>query len=339
MLPGEIELDSSESSSHMNEQYPSVLALGHRFRSLDIEKQVLANLAEIIDGNSLTQEDLERILPTVYAVLLGTRAKLDRSTISKLSSCRLIVRYGVGVDNIDVEAATANRIQVVNIRDYCVQEVSDHTIALLLAANRRLIQAHLLSRNGKWGQGVMKGTARLSTQTLGVVGFGRIGQEVARKAAPLVNRILIYDPYIEDTIVTERNFLHVDFHSLVEQSDIITINCPLTKDTFHLFNNEIFNLMKPDTWIINTSRGEVINEDDLFQALVTGRLGGAALDVLSKEPPDPNLPLLKLDNVIITPHLAYYSEHAIRDLQTLAAEQVRLALQGQPLMWKVNSVE
>jgi D-3-phosphoglycerate dehydrogenase len=320
----------------MNSNLPIVLALGHRFATLKIERSTLAGVAEVLDGNTLPAGEGEEALRTASIVMLGTGGRLDATTIMTMSACRGIVRYGVGVDNIAVGQASAQGIPVINVPEYCVEEVSDHTVALILAANRRLIPGHEAAGQSKWGPGLMAGTARLATQTVGILGFGRIGQEVGRKVRPMVARVTVHDPFVLDDDVLERGCIPADFESMLETSDWVTINCPLTPETHHLFDAQAFAKMKPTAWLINTARGEIVQEQDLVEALESGRIGGAALDVLTDEPPTLDSPLLRMPNVIVTPHVAWYSRHAVDDLQRLAAEQALRVLTGKPLQWVVN---
>jgi phosphoglycerate dehydrogenase-like enzyme len=386
----------------MNTRLPTALALGHRFASLDIERATLRGVAEVLDGNSLRGDQLARALRTASVVLLGTRGGLDTATIATMSSCRAIIRYGIGVDNIAVDQATAQGIPVINVPEYCISEVSDHVVALILAANRRLIPSSQAARRGEsnssafkreagrgsnssslkaeagqgsnssplkgeagrgshssplkgeagrgsnssplkgevgrgWGPQIMKGTLRLATLTVGIVGFGRIGQEIARKLLPLVARILVYDPLLPDEDVLHKGALPTDFDSMLGASDFVTINCPLTPETRHMFNTETLAKMKPTAWLVNAARGQIIKEDDLIAALRRGQIQGAALDVLGDEPPPADSPLLHMPNVIVTPHVAWYSEDAVQDLQRLAAEQARRILAGERPQWMVNA--
>jgi len=306
----------------------TVLALGHRFASLDIERAVLAGLAEVVDGNALRAEQRQPALAQARAVLLGTRDRLDAPAIAGMENCRAIVRYGIGVDNVDIAAATRRGILVSNVPDYAIQEVSDHALALLLAANRRLIPAHTAARSRQWGTTAMAGVRRLASQTVGVVGFGRIGQAMARKVKPLAARVVAYDPVVPPHVMDEQEIEALDFPTLLGVSDYISIHCPLTPETRHLFNAQTLARMKPTAWLINTARGEIIDESALAAALAEGRLGGAALDVLTQEPPPEDHPLLRLDTVILTSHVAYFSKEAVVDLQRLAAEEARRILVG-----------
>ena len=320
----------------MEASLPMALVLGHRFASLDSERATLAGIAEVLDGNTLQREPLADALRAASVVMLGTRGRLDTDTVATMSNCRAIIRYGVGVDNVAVDQATAQAIVVIRIPEYCISEVSDHTVTLLLAAHRRLLPAYQAARRGEWGPGVMKGTARLATLTVGIVGFGRIGQEVARKMLPLVARVLAYDPFVPDEQVLDWGVIPASLDGLLSESDFVTVNCPLTAATRHLFSAETLAKMKPTAWLINTARGELIKEDDLIEALESGQIEGVALDVLAKEPPAPDSPLLRMHNAIVTPHVAWYSEDALHDLQRLAAEQARRVLTGELPQWVVN---
>ncbi len=320
----------------MSNALPKVLSLGHRFSSLEIERTVLRGVADVVDGNAVQAAELGPLLAQASAVMLGTGAALRAETIRQMAACRLIVRYGVGVDNVDVAEATRRGITVANVPDYCVDEVSDHTVALLLAANRRLFAANKAALNGHWGTRVMQGAPRLAALSVGLVGFGRIGQEVARKVKPLVFGVLAYDPVMPPAEIEKAGVKAVDFNTLLQASDFVSIHCPLIKETQHLFNREAFEKMKPSAWLINTARGEIINEEALLEALQSEQIAGAALDVLAAEPPDPRAPLLGLRNLLLTPHVAFYSVHALWDLQRHAAEQVKAALTGGSPRWALN---
>ena len=310
-----------------------VLCLGHRFSSLEIERGVLKGIAEVLDGNLLNELQLENALSEVQAVLIGTRAELRAPAIKNMKNCRLIVRYGVGLDNVDVKQAIEQRILVANVPDYCVDEVSDHTIAMIMAINRRLFLSNKEVLSGGWGTEVMKGVERLATQTIGLIGFGRIGQAVARKAKHLVGNILAFDPITEPAVMRRIGVEPSDLLKVVGSSDYISIHSPLLPETRNLFNQNMFSKMKPTAWIINTARGEILDEEALLESLRQGVIGGAALDVLSSEPPDPNSPLLGLENVLITPHVGFYSKNALEDLQRNAAEQVLMVLTGKSPRW------
>jgi len=325
-------------SLSMPQSAPIVLALGHRFASLEIERATLNGVAQVVDANALDEQELAAALQQAAVVMLGTRGRLDAQTVAGLARCRAIVRYGIGVDNVAVAQATAQGILVVNIPEYCIQEVSDHTVALILAANRRLIPAWQAASQGSWGPSVMRGTPRLVNLTVGLVGFGRIGQQVARKIAPLVARVLVYDPFLSDERARELGVEPGTLAAVLGSADVVALTCPLTDETRHLINAATLSQIKPTAWLVNTSRGEIVDEQDLVEALRQGRIAGAALDVLASEPPDAGSPLLSMPNVIVTPHVAWYSEDAVRDLQRLAAEQALRVLSGQRPQWVVNAL-
>jgi D-3-phosphoglycerate dehydrogenase len=315
---------------------PIVLVQGHRFVSLAIEREVLAGIATVVDGNALSTEQFNEALRTASAVLLGTRGRVDAQQIAKMPECRVIVRYGVGLDNVAVDEATRRAIFVANVPDYSITEVSDHAVALILAAGRRILVADRAARSSGWGVQVMKGTARLSMQTVGVVGFGRIGQAVARKLQPFFQRTVAFDPVVPDEVMIEKGVEPVDLPTLLRVSDYVSLHCPLIPETRYLVNAQAIEKMKPTAWLVNTSRGELVDEAALIEALSTHRLGGAALDVFSEEPLPADSPLYRLDNVIMTPHVAYYSESALADLQRIAAEQARSVLLGKRPKWLCN---
>lgn len=315
---------------------PIVLAQGHRFASLAIENQILSGIATVVDGNVLSARQMDETLSETRAVLLGTRGEVDAEEIAKMPRCRVIVRYGVGLDNVDVDAATRCGIFVANVPNASIDEVSDHAVALLLAASRRVMAANAAARSQQWDTLVMKGTTRLATQAAGVVGFGRIGQAAARKMRPFFERVVAYDPIVAVPVMIERGVEPVDLDTLLRISDYVSLHCPLTAQTRHLINAETIAQMKPSAWLINTSRGELVDEAALIAALAEHHIGGAALDVFSQEPLPADWPLFKLDNVIMTPHVAYFSESALADLQRIAAEQARSVLLGERPQWLCN---
>jgi len=321
----------------MDSSLPVVLALGHRFASLEIERATLRGVAEVVDGGTLPAGQLAGALQRASVVMLGTRARLEAGTIVTLAHCRAIIRYGIGVDNVAVEQATAQGIPVINIPEYCIHEVSDHTVALILAVVRRLIPAREAVVQGRWGPAIMQGTPRLATLTVGIVGFGRIGQQVAHKIRPMVDRVLVYDPFVPEERMRGHDVQARDLAGMLGEADVVSINCPLTAETRHLINARTLALMKPSAWLINTSRGEIVEEHALIEALRLGSIQGAALDVLADEPPAPDSPLLTMPNVIVTPHVAWYSEDAVQDLQRLAAEQALCVLNGEQPRWVVNA--
>jgi len=316
---------------------PLVLVLGHRFSSLEIERDVLDGTARLVDANELSKAELSSVLQRAAVVMLGTGAQVGPDRVRAMKACRAIIRYGIGIDNVALDEATRQGIAVANVPDYCIEEVSDHALTLLLAASRRLLSAVEAARRGAWGTGIMKGVERLGMQTLGLVAFGRIAQALARKARPLVKRVVAFDPGVEAEVMAAQGVEAVDFDTLLSSSDYISIHCPLNDQTRHLFDAEALSRMKDSAWLINTARGGIVDQEALEEALNEGNIAGAALDVLEMEPPG-DVSLLELPNSIITPHVAYYSRRAIEDLQRTAAEQAFSVLRGRRPEWQLNEL-
>jgi D-3-phosphoglycerate dehydrogenase len=258
-------------------------------------------------------------------------ARIDKKIIDTLERCKVIVRQGVGYDNIDVSAATARGIMVVNLPDVFTEEVSDHAVAFILMIARRVLHGQQAVREGKWGPTAIDFNAfkRFNELTLGLYGFGRIARGVVEKARVFKMTFLAFDPFVTKEAMTSSGVEKVEMKELLTRSDYISIHSPLTKETEHAFGIEEFRAMKRTAWVINTSRGPVIREEDLIKALDEKLIAGAALDVLAKEPPDNNHPLIRRDNVIITPHMAGWTWDSREDLQTKAAEEVVRALKGE----------
>jgi D-3-phosphoglycerate dehydrogenase len=255
--------------------------------------------------------------------------------IGQMTRCRIIARFGIGVDNVDIAAATNAGIVVTRVPDYCIDEVSDHTVALLLALVRKIPFANSLAHAGRWEMPAVVPIHRLRGSVLGLVGFGRIPQFVAPKAKAFGLRVISYDPFVSEETMKRAGVERVDFSELVKASDHISIHTPLGPETKHLFNADVFSRMKPTAHLINTARGPIVDEEALARALDQGQLAGAALDVLSQEPPSSS-PLLGRDNVILTPHMSFYSEESLIDLQNIAAEEVVRVLSGEAPRNPVN---
>jgi D-3-phosphoglycerate dehydrogenase / 2-oxoglutarate reductase len=266
--------------------------------------------------------------------LLVQYGEVTRRVIAGLPRLRLLVRYGVGVDGIDLEAATDHRIPVVNVPDYGTDEVANHAIGLLLALARRIARLDRQTRAGRWSVFEVQPLHRLLGQTVGIVGCGRIGSRVARKLLGFDVRLLAHDPYVTDL---PPGVTAVPFDRLLAESDHVTLHCPLTTDTHHLIDAAALARMKPTAALINTARGGLVDTGALAEALASGRLGAAGLDVTEPEPLDPASPLFRMENVIVTPHAAWYSEEGRSDLKRRVAEEaVRVLLRGEPPLHCVN---
>jgi D-3-phosphoglycerate dehydrogenase / 2-oxoglutarate reductase len=306
------------------------------FPSLEPEQRVLAPLgAQLRAKQCKSAEEIIELTREADAVL-NCYAKMTAQVIEKLSRCKIIARYGIGVDNVDLAAATKARILVTNVPDYCVDEVSDHALALILALARHVVVADAAVKGGAWDVVAHAGIRRLRGQTLGLIGFGKIAKAVASKVQPLGMKVLVYDPYLEPEVITHHGAEAVNLNKLLAEADAISIHVPLSPETRSLVGQPELARMKPTAFLINTSRGGIVDEQALAIALKEKRVGGAALDVLSPEPPPADHPLRQAPNVILTPHLAFYSRESVIELQTKAAEEVARALKGEPPRSPVN---
>jgi D-3-phosphoglycerate dehydrogenase / 2-oxoglutarate reductase len=255
-------------------------------------------------------------------------AKIDRAAIDALARCKVISRYGVGVDMIDLKAAGERGIPVANVPDYCVDEVSTHAMAFLLMLNRHVLVQHAHVKTGRWGNVPGGAPERLAGQTLGIVGLGNIGRAVLKKARGFDLHVIAYDPYLSAQRAAELGVAQVSWEELLRRSDYITLHCPLTEETRHLVGRAQLALMKPTACLINMARGPIVDQAALYDALVNHRIAAAALDVLEQEPPAAGDPLVGLDNVIITPHSASWSAAAGLQLRRQTAQNVVDVLQG-----------
>lgn len=305
------------------------------FPNLDPALAVLSGIgAQLRLAEEPNSEAILRVARDADA-LLATYAKITAEMIRQMTRCRIISRFGIGVDNVDIPAATERGIVVTKVPDYCIDEVSDHTMALLLAAVRKIPFANSMVQAGKWEMPAVVPIHRLRGTTLGLVGFGRIPQLVAPKAQAFGMRVVSSDPYIPKEVFTRAGVESVEFKELLKISDYVSIHSPLLPETQGLFNAEAFRQMRPHAYLINTARGPIVDEAALAAALDAGLVAGAALDVMPKEPPSGS-PLFGRANVIITPHTSFYSEESLVDLQTKAAEEVVRVLRGEAPKNPVN---
>ena len=306
------------------------------FPSLEPEQRVLAPLGvELRPAQCKSEEEIIALTRGADAVL-NCYAKITARVIENLHRCKIIARYGIGVDNVDMAAATKARILVTNVPDYCIDEVSDHALALLLALGRRISVADDAVKAGAWDVVAHAGIRRLRGQTLGLIGFGKIAKALASKVQPLGMKVLVYDPYLEPVAIANHGAEAASFDGILIHADAISIHVPLSAETHNLIGERELARMKPTAFLINTSRGGIVDERALAIALKENRLGGAALDVLAVEPPPQDHPLRQAPNIILTPHLAFYSRESVIELQTKAAEEVARALTGEPPRSPVN---
>ena len=294
--------------------------------TVEIERKVLNEIKpEFILAHCNTEDEVTKVAHDADGII-NQYAPIDRRVIESLKKCKVIARYGVGVDNIDVEAASEHKIIVANIPDYCIDEVSTHAMALILACARGITLLDRKRREKRWDFTLAKPLFRTQGKTLGLFGLGRIARAVAQKASGFGFKIIAYDPYVSRVNMKVEL---VEFSQLLSDSDFISIHSPLTDETRHSFGENELRAMKKIAYLINTARGPIIDEKALYQALKKRWIAGAALDVMEKEPPDWENSLLKLDNLIITPHISFYSEESYIELKTKVAESVLSVLKGE----------
>lgn len=305
-----------------------VVITDYYYPNLDEERKVFKNTGiEIIDCKGKCNNEGDVIKYTKNADAIITQfVPITKKVIGNLTNCKIVVRYAIGLDNIDIAEATKKKIMVANVPDYCIEEVSNQALSLMLAVLRKLTIADRETRKGNWSYENTKPLYRLSKMNLGIIAFGKIAREFVKKAEVLgFKNIFIYDPYFKDSKKFP-NYKFVSLKYLLENSNIISIHAPSTKDTKHLINKNTIKLMKNGVYLINTSRGDLISENDLFEALRENKFSGVGLDVLSKEEIEKSNPLLQFDNVVLTPHMGWYSVDSIKELQRKVAEQVKKGL-------------
>jgi D-3-phosphoglycerate dehydrogenase len=309
-----------------------IVAFSERLAPLaEHEAQLRVDLgADVLVVPMWTVDEIVAWAGSADALVVGAVEPLTREAMEALKRCRVIVRRGVGVDNVDLDAATDLGIPIAFVPDASVPEVSDHALALVLALERKLVALDAFVKAGEWTHATSeiaaarKGMRRLAELTLGIVGFGRIGREFARKATPLFERVVVFDPFVSEEPLVDL----VDFQALLATSDVISLHSPLTQDTAHLFDAAAFRAMKPGSTLVNTSRGALIDTSALIAALRSGSLRGAGLDVTETEPIELQSDLLALDNVVLTGHSAASSDSSAAHLRAGATGAVMDALQG-----------
>ena len=306
------------------------------FPSLDPAKKELARLdPEYRMAKSVSADDILAVARDADAILV-TYARLPRDLLRQLTRCRAIGRFGLGVDNIDVKTAAELGIVVTYVPDYCMQEVSDHAMALLLALARKIPLSNKLVQAGRWAMPAVVPLRRLAGQVLGLIGFGNIPRALVPKAKTFGLTVIEYDPYAGKDVFAAFGVEPVGIEALLVRADFVSVHAPLTPSTRGLLNASTFAKMKKGAMIVNTARGPLIDEAALIAALDSGHLGGAALDVAASEPLAKDSPLLGRDNLILTPHTAFYSVEALDELQTKCAADVARVLSGEPPVYPVK---
>ena len=309
------------------------------FPSLEVEESILKPHGfQIVSGQCKTPETLIPLVSDADAVITQF-APIKSDIIAAMTKARVIVRYGIGVDNVDLTAAREKGIPVCNVPDYCIDEVADHTLAFILGATRQIVPNTLHIRGGKWGLPIpLENMRTLRDLTVGIVGFGRIGREVASRLAPFKCRRVVFDPIASPDSIKAAGCEPADLNSLIEQSDVLTLHCPSTDQTRRMLNTASIARMKRGSILINLARGDLIETSALVSALQSGQISVAALDVCDPEPIPADSPLRQLENVIVASHIASASVKAVRKLRETAANIAAMALRGEKLPNIVNGV-
>jgi D-3-phosphoglycerate dehydrogenase len=325
----------------MNVTKPRVVITDWTFTDLSIEYQLLQSKGiELVGQHCKTEAELIALVSEADAVITQF-ARINAHVIGAMKQARVIVRYGIGVDNVDLDAARQRNIPVCNVPDYCMDEVADHTLAFILATTRQVVPNTLHLRAGKWGLATpLAAMQALKNLTVGVIGFGRIGHEVVNRLLAFKCRVLLFVPVLPAAEIAKHGAqVAASLDELLAQADIVTPHCPSTPQTRKMFNADAFAKMKPGAIFINVGRGDLADSAALTSALQSGKLGGAALDVFDPEPIPADHPILKMPNVILTAHIASASPAAVKRLRETTASIVALAVHSQPLPNIVNGVK
>ncbi|MFY0681679.1 MAG: C-terminal binding protein [Thalassovita sp.] len=322
---------------------PKVIITDYDYGNIDIERAILEKVgAEVIGLQAKTEADLFDAAKDC-AAMMNQYARIGAQTIQRMEKCEVIARYGVGVDIVDVQAATDRNILVTNVLDYCTEEVADHAIALWMTLARKLPDYDRATHQGVWQWQSGKPIYRLRGRTMGVVSFGKIGQAIAHRAQAFGTKVIAYDPFLPEAVAKEHGVELVDKAELLARSDYILMQAPMTPDTRHFLSDAEFAAMKPGAILVNTGRGPTVDNKALFRALTDGHLAAAGLDDPEEEPAkragwDPaDNPIFTLPNVVVTPHAAYYSEESIEAARVTAATQVAKVLTKQQPDYPVNA--
>lgn len=308
-----------------------VLLTDYEFENLKYEEDVFKESGldiEFVKAQCKTEDEVAEQAKHADAIL-NQYAPISRRVIESLENAKVISRYGVGVNTIDLDAANEKGITVANVPDYGMEEVSNHALALLLSWARKVTLLNNEVKKGNWDFKACVPIHRFNNQTVGVLGFGRIPRRFIEKVKPLGFKLAAYDPFVSAEDMASAGVQKMELDEIISEADYLSVHVPLIKDTFHLLNADRFSQMKKNAVIINTARGPIIDEKALIEALENGIIAGAALDVAEEEPISIDSPLLHMDNVIITPHSAWYSEEAMVELRQKAAKNIVQVLKGE----------
>jgi D-3-phosphoglycerate dehydrogenase len=319
----------------MNTNHKKIVITDHGFSNIDPERSVLEKSGyELVDAQCKTEDDLLSATKDAFAIIVQW-APITEKIIRNMDHCQLIVRYGIGVDNLDLAAAKEKQIPVCNVPDYCIDEVSDHTMSLAMALNRQLPATDQRVREGIWKIIPPGNVPACKDSLFTTLGFGRIARAVLKRAAAFNFKLAAYDPFVSKEEMEELGVQKVSFDEAIADADILSLHLPLNETTSHIINQKTLKKMKPTAILVNTSRGGLINTVELAQALHENEIGGAGIDVFEQEPLQSDHPILQAPNMLITSHTAWYSKRSIPILQQFAAKEVLRMIDGETLKNRV----
>ncbi|MCL4371177.1 MAG: C-terminal binding protein [Chloroflexi bacterium] len=304
--------------------------------SIDIERRILEPLgAEVVMAPARDAATLAGIIGD-YDGVLTNFGELTRPVLQAARRCKIVARYGIGYDNVDVRTATEEGILVTNVTGYCPDELAEHAIGLLFACARKIALLNRNIKRGEWDRTKAIPVHNIHGRTLGLIGYGSSARALAWRARGLGMRLLVYTRHPDLDELAKWEARAVDLPTLLAESDFVSLHVPLAAGTNHLIGEAQLRQMKPGAFLINVARGPLVDERALYKALTQGWIAGAGVDVMEKEPPDPDNPLLPLDNFVVTSHAAFYSEESVARLQELATQQVAMVLRGERPTFAVN---
>ncbi len=323
----------------MNQSFPLIVVTDYTFADLTIEEKLCRAVnCELRGAQAKTEAALIELCSEADAVITQF-AKINANVINAMNRAKVIVRYGIGVDNVDLKAARAKNIPVCNVPDYCIDEVADHTLAFILALTRQVVPHNDHLKAGKWGLvGPLENLRCLRDQTVGVVGFGRIGRQVVQRLLAFKCKVVVYDPIVSADDVQQVGAEPSTFDDLLRQSDIVTLHCPSIPQTRKIMNLKSIGLMKKGAILINVGRGDLLDVPALMQGLDSGHLSAAALDVFDPEPIPTGHPILSRSNVVLAPHIASATPTASAKLRDSATGLAIKGARGEKVSNVVNGV-
>ena len=316
-----------------------VAIVGARYGDLTVERRALAPLGvDLFESAGATEGEIIAASMDAEVILCGGAPKITAAVIRRLPDLKAVVRYGIGVDTVDLAECARRGIYVANVPDYCIDEVATHALTLILNWSRKLPIAQQTIKSGAWDIAALRPLESPRDQVLGLVGFGRIAQALCRMSRAIGFQVWAHDPYVEKSRIQKKGAKPVSLKQLVRGADFISLHLPLTAKTRHIINAQTLREMKVTSFLINTARGELVDEQALQDAVMEGRIGGAALDVLEYEPPKSDHPLRFSERVVITPHCAWYTQRSQMELRQKACAEVIRVLRGGVPKHLVNKV-